>query len=93
MDLTTIQEYFEVLERSTDYVLHCKVCNAGWTLRKISHHTANVLHLLEHAYSHTDMSEWYGPERGPEGFMMCSAGHTFHYLQETCPTCNYLKGK
>jgi len=51
-----LPEYFDAKDHGQDWHLFCKVCGAGWALAKNNTAPGNVLHLLNHARSHSATS-------------------------------------
>jgi hypothetical protein len=49
-----LPEYFRAESYKNQWRLFCKKCNKGWALNKDNCHPGNILHLLNHAYSHKD---------------------------------------
>jgi hypothetical protein len=47
-----LSEYYKATSVGDLWHLHCKVCDAGWSLPKGNKHPGNLLRLLDHARSH-----------------------------------------
>lgn len=45
---TAIRDYYDVKDKGTEFHLFCKICKAGFSLKKTSNHPGNLLSLLNH---------------------------------------------
>lgn len=52
-----LPKYYDVEDAGDEWNLWCKRCGKGWALSKQSTHPGNLLHLLDHARSHTNKKE------------------------------------